>query len=177
LSFENKALISLVYFNREETNFVDFVDLGNFVFQYSNVAEKFMANGFELTANYKVHPKINLNANATYTKVEEDLNLRIPELKVNAKIDYQLFENTFLSLAYQYNDDRRDVVFNNSTFMNDDILLDSYSILDFYVSHTILKSKMKLFANVTNVLNAEYQEISNFSTRGRNVTIGFNLSL
>lgn len=177
VSFKDKGLISIVYFNRKEENFVDFVDLGNFVFQYNNIIEKFTASGFEFTLNYNILPKLDLNANATYTKVEEELNLRIPKLKINTKLDYKIFESTFLSLSYQFNDERNDVVFNSSTFTNDDVLLDSYSILDFYVSHAILNNKLKLFANLTNILNEEYQEISGFSTRGRNINLGFNLSI
>ncbi|WP_104734086.1 TonB-dependent receptor plug domain-containing protein [Hanstruepera ponticola] len=175
--FKEKATVSVVYFNRRETNFIDFVDLGSFAFQYNNVADEFTASGLEFIATYKVLPNLNLNANLTYTKVEEDLNLRIPEFKVNAKLDYQLFSTTVLSLSYQYNDDRNDMVFNNTTFMNDTVVLESYNLFDFYLSHTILNNKLKLFTNITNIFNEDYQELYGYSTKGRNVNIGFNLSL
>jgi vitamin B12 transporter len=177
VNIKDKATISLVYFNRNETNFIDFVDLGSFVFKYSNVNEDFTASGFEFIANYKLSKKLQLNANATYTKVDEDLDLRIPELKINGRLDYNVCESTFLSLAYQFNDNRTDSVYNSTTFTNDDITLKSYSILDFYVSHNVIKNKLKLFANVTNILNEEYEELYNFSTKGRNFNIGFNLNL
>jgi vitamin B12 transporter len=171
VNIKDKATISLVYFNRNETNFIDFVDLGSFVFKYSNVNEDFTASGFEFIANYKLSKKLQLNANATYTKVDEDLDLRIPELKINGRLDYNVCESTFLSLAYQFNDNRTDSVYNSTTFTNDDITLKSYSILDFYVSHNVIKNKLKLFANVTNILNEEYEELYNFSTKGRNFNI------
>jgi vitamin B12 transporter len=177
LNIKDIAILSLVYFTRDETNFIDFVDLGSWVFQYNNVDESFTASGVELTASYKITESIALNTNATYTKLEDDLNLRIPEFKVNARLDYQASKNTFVSLAYQYNDDRRDAVFNNITFMNDDITMDSYSLLDFYVSHYLIKNKLKLFANVTNLFNEDYVELIGYSTKGRNVNIGFNLNL
>ena len=81
LKLKDKAIFSLVYFNRKEHNFIDFLDLGNFVYQYKNVDEDFTASGFELTAGYNFSEKISINTNATYTKVEEDLNLRIPKFK------------------------------------------------------------------------------------------------
>jgi len=177
VNIKDKAIFSLVYFNRKETNYIDFVDLGGFIFKYSNVDEEFTASGFEFTANYKFTKALQLSANATYTNVEDNLNLRIPELKINARLDYQVCDSTFLSLAYQFNDDRRDSVFNGTTFMNDDITLKSYSLLDFYVSHNVIKNKLKLFANITNIFNEDYQELYNFSTKGRNVNIGFNLNL
>ncbi|MCB0463048.1 MAG: TonB-dependent receptor [Flavobacteriaceae bacterium] len=177
INLKDKATISVVYFTRNEKNFIDFVDLGGFVFQYKNVDETFNASGLEFTANYKFTESIVLNANATYTKVEDDLNLRIPELKANARLDYQMSDHTFLSLSYQFNDERRDSVFNNTNFMNDDITMDSYSLLDVYASHYLIKNKLKLFANVTNLFNEDYVELFGYSTKGRNVSIGFNLNL
>jgi len=173
----DKATFNLVYFNRKETHFIDFVDLGSWVFQYKNVEKEFAASGIEFTANYKLSTKLSLNANATYTKVEDDLNLRIPELKVNAKLDYQFCPKTSLSLSYQFNDEREDAFYNNSTYMTEDVTLKSYSLLDFYISRKIANDKIILFANVTNILNENYQELYNYSTKGRNINIGFNLSL
>ena len=177
ISINDKALFSLVYFNREEKNFIDFVDLGGFVFQYSNVEEQFTASGIEFTGNYKFTQKLAINANVTYTKIGKDLNLRIPELKANVRLDYQVCPTTFMSLAYQYNDDRRDSVFNNDTFMNDDVTLKSYSLLDFYVSHSFKNNKMKLFANITNLLNESFVELFGYSTRGRNINLGVTIRL
>ena len=177
LNLKDKATFSLVYFNRTETNFIDFVDLGSWVYQYKNVEEDFTASGIEFTADYKFSNKLKLNTNATYTKVEEDLNLRIPELKVNAKLDYQFCPKTVMSLSYQFNDDREDAYYNSNTFMNESVTLKSYSLLDFYISRKIVNNKVTLFANVTNLLNEDYQELYRYSTKGRNVNIGFNLSL
>jgi len=174
---KNKMTLSAVYFTRDEKNFIDFVDLGDFVYQYQNVAEEFTASGVEVTAAFQIVKSLALNLNGTYTKVEEDLNLRIPEIKVNARLDYQLCEATFTSLSYQFNDDRLDSVYNSDTFMNEDVTLKSYSLLDFYISQKVIKNKMTVFANVTNLFNEDYQELFGYSTRGRNVSIGFNLNL
>lgn len=177
VGIEDKGTFSLVYFTRDEDNFVDFVDTGNFIFQYQNSNQSFTASGFEFVGNYKFSKSFSVNANATYTKVDEDLNLRIPELKINTRLDYQVCDATLLSLSYQFNDERNDTFFNNDTFMSDTIVLDSFNILDFYVSHKLLNNKMTVFANVSNILNEEYQELFGFTTRGRNVTLGFTLNL
>jgi vitamin B12 transporter len=177
LHIKDKATFSVVYFNRKEKHFIDFVDLGSFMYQYKNIDTDFTASGVEFTGSYKLSKALGLNANATFTKVEKDLRLRIPELKINARLDYQVCDATFLSVSYQFNDERTDAVFNSTTFMNDEIVLKNYSLLDFYVSHKIAKNKVTLFANVTNILNEDYQELSGYSTRGRNINLGFNLSL
>jgi len=106
IHFNDKATVSVVYFNRKEENFIDFVDLGSWVYQYQNVNENFTASGIEFVADYNITKALKLSANATYTKVDEDLSLRIPELKVNGLLGYQLCESTFMSVSYQFTDSR-----------------------------------------------------------------------
>ena len=177
LYIEDKATLSLVYFNRNEEQFIDFIDTGGFVFQYQNISESFTASGLEFVANISAIKKLNLNANVTYTTLDEDLSLRIPEVKVNIRLDYEVSNLTLVSLSYQYNDDRDDVVFNNATFENDAVTLESYGLLDFYISHKIVNNRMTLFANVTNIFNEDYQELFGFTTKGRGVSLGLNLNL
>lgn len=177
IHFNDKATVSVVYFNRKEENFIDFVDLGSWIYQYQNVNENFTASGIEFVADYNITKALKLSANATYTKVDEDLSLRIPELKVNGLLGYQLCESTFMSVSYQFTDSRTDSFYNNISYMNEEVNLKSYNLLDFYVSHNILNNKMTLFANVTNILNEDYQELYGYSTKGRNVNIGFSLTL
>ena len=176
LNITNKMTTSIVYFNRKETNFIDFVGLGNWVFQYKNTDESFTTSGVEVIADYKISSKVSIKANATYTKVEDDLNLRIPKIKVNTKLNYQVNDHFFMSASYQFNDDRNDTFYNNVTFANEDVTLKSYSLLDFYASHKLINNKVTLFTNVTNILNSNYEELYGYSTKGRNITFGFNLS-
>lgn len=177
VSIKEKATFSLVYFNRNEDNFIDFRDTGGFVFQYQNIEDSFTASGLEFVAQAKLTKGLDLNFNTTYTRVDEDLSLRIPEIMLNTRLDYAVSKSTMVSLSYQYNDDREDVVFNNSTFENDAVTLDAYGLLDFYISHKIVNSKMTVFANVTNILNEDFQELFGFATRGRGFNFGFNLNL
>ena len=177
VNIKDKATVSVVYFNRSEENFVDFVDQGNFMFQYANTNNDFTASGIEVVADVAITDALKLRANGTYTKVDEDLNLRIPELKINATLNYKCSEKTFMSLSYQFNDDRDDAFFNSATFESETVNLESYSLLDFYVSHKIAKDRVTIFANVNNILNEAYEELFGFTTRGRNINLGFALSL
>ncbi|MCK8479432.1 TonB-dependent receptor plug domain-containing protein [Psychroserpens algicola] len=177
IQIKDKATLSVIYFNRFEEQFVDFVDQGNFVFQYANVEDDFTASGIELVADVSISKGLKLRANGTYTNVDEDLNLRIPEIKVNATLSYQCSSNTFMSLSYQFNDDREDAFFNNTTFENEVVNLKSFSLLDFYVSHKVANNRLTLFANINNIFNEDYQELFGYSTKGRNVNLGFSLNL
>lgn len=177
VNFKEKASLSLVYFNRAESNFIDFVDTGSFVFQYQNVEDDFVANGFEFEGNVNILKSLNLMANVTYTKVDESLDLRIPEIKVNGQLQYTLKDATHFSLNYQFNDDRNDSFYNPSTFQSESVILNSYSLLDFYVSQKLLKDKVTLYANITNIFNEDYQELYGYNTKGRNFYLGLSLNL
>jgi vitamin B12 transporter len=177
LHIKNKATLSVVYFNRLEEQFIDFVDQGNFVYQYTNIDDVFTASGIEFVADVYLTKKLKFLVNGTYTKVDESLNLRIPEMKVNAAFNYQLNDKTFMSLNYQFNDDREDSIYNSTTFMNEAVTLKSFSLVDFYISHKVVNNRMTIFMNMNNVFNEDYEELFGYTTRGRNVNIGFNLSL
>ncbi|OIQ28314.1 MAG: TonB-dependent receptor [Bacteroidetes bacterium MedPE-SWsnd-G2] len=177
VNFTKKATLSLVYFNRAESNFIDFVDTGNFVFQYNNIDEDFTASGIEFEGKVNIVKSLNLLVNATYTKVDESLDLRIPEIKVNGQLQYTLKEATYFSLNYQFNDERNDSFYNPVLFQSESVTLDSYSLLDFYVSQKLLKDKVTLYANITNIFNEDYQELYGYNTKGRNFYLGLSLNL
>jgi vitamin B12 transporter len=177
LHLKDKATFNVVYFTRDSKNFIDFIDLGGFNYSYLNVDHEFTVSGVEVTADYQLTKAFRLSANGTYTKADESQSLRIPEIKVNAQLDYKLSDKTFMSLSYQYNDDRTDTFYNAETFTNDILTLEHYSLLDFYMSHQVIPNKLRVFANVTNLLNEDFQEIIGFSTRGRNASLGMLLDL
>ncbi len=177
INVKDKAVFNLVYFSRKETHFIDFMDLGNYVYQYKNIEDTFTASGLEFNFDYNISNRFKLRSNTTYTHVEEKLSLRIPKLKINGTILYQMSNTTLISLSYQFNDSRKDAVYNSNTYINDEILLKSYNLFDFYVSHKLMKNKILLFANLTNVFNENYEELRGYSTRGRNINLGFNINL
>ena len=97
----------------------------------------------------------------------------MPKHKANLGLGYTFSKSTFASVNYQYTGERTDRDF--STFQ--DVELDSYSLINLYVSHSVLNNKLKIFANINNLLNEDYAEIIGYTTKGRNVNLGFNLTL
>lgn len=175
LDFNDKAVLSLVYFNRKETNFIDFMDLGGFVYLYDNVESDFTASGLEFVGTFKILKSLKLDANATYTNLDDDLSLRIPKFKVNAMAIYELDSKTTVNVSYQFNDTRVDAYFDNNTFTRQEVTLKSYSLFNFHISRKLLNNQMMVFANVTNLFNQDFQELYGYTTKGRNLNIGFNL--
>lgn len=166
-----------VYFRRNSENFIDFVtvDPENFIYEYQNISEEFTAKGVEVELGFQFFENLQFSGNYTFTEAAERFALRIPKHKINGSLNFKLTENTFTSLTYQYNDKRTDNYFNNETFVNEIVVLESYGVLDYYISHEI-NNNLKVFAGVTNITNEEYQEIYRFNTRGRNARLGVNLS-
>ncbi|MDH7444089.1 TonB-dependent receptor plug domain-containing protein [Aquimarina sp. 2201CG14-23] len=173
-SHEKRATMSVVYFNRTSENFITF-DPNTFVnFNSPNDIE---VDGLEVEVGAKlIDDKLSVNANYTYTNISKlENDIRIPEHALQASIGYQLSGKTYTSLSYQFNGERTDTNFDPVTFAPTPVPLDSYGILDFYISHQLLDN-MSVFAAMNNITNEEYQEIFGFSTRGRNARIGFNLT-
>ena len=84
--------------------------------------------------------------------------------------------NTSIGVQFQFNSERTDSFFNPTTFENETITLDSYSLTDVNFSSQ-LSATIRVFANVSNIFNTEYEELYRFQTLGRNVRIGFTISL
>ncbi|MBC9794816.1 TonB-dependent receptor plug domain-containing protein [Sinomicrobium weinanense] len=153
--------LSALYFNRKEKDYIFYGPEG-----YVNVNEDFNVNGVEAEISIKPLDFMQLDANYTFTEKKDELLLRIPKHKINATAGFTLCPTTFASVSYQYMDDRLDA---------GNVEMDSFSIFDVYLSHSILKDKMKLFANVSNIFNEDYVELVGYTTRGRNVRVGFSL--
>lgn len=177
VEFNRKGMrFSAVYFSRNEDNFVDFVnvDPDNFIFQYQNVATTFESSGVEVEAFAVLVKNLSVTANYTHTQADERFAQRIPENKANASIAYVWNSKTTVGLSYQFVGDREDLFFNPTTFENENVTLDSFSLLNFNMSSQMTKN-LKLFVGVTNIFDSEYEEIYRFQTRGRNVLAGFEL--
>lgn len=165
--------LSGVYFKRFTTNYVDFVvvDPTNFIYRYENIDDEFKASGVEVEFEMRFLDNLNFTGNYTFTEADERFALRIPKHKVNASLGYNFDDKTNISLTYQFNDSRSDTYYNNETFANEIIVLDSYNILDLYINRHLTQN-LSIFAGFTNLTNADYQEIYRFNTRGRNARIG-----
>ncbi len=170
-------MVSAVYFSRNEKNFVDFVtvDPDFFISQYINIEDEFDAHGVEVEVSKRWNSKWRTTANYTYTNVDERFALRIPEHKANANIYYSPNAKTNFSISYQYNTKRADRFFSPTTFMQEQVTLDAYGLLNAYTSFQV-NDQLKVFAQLHNILNESYEELYRYSTLGRNVTLGFSLS-
>lgn len=151
-----------IYFNRKEDNTIIYTT------GYENATTDATVQGFEFETQISLTPDLSFNANYTFTELKDGVRLRVPKHKVNAGLGYDFSKNTFASVNYQFMGKRMDL---------GSVELESFSLIDLYFSHKLIENKLKLFASVTNILNEDYFEISGYTTKGRNVSLGLNINL
>jgi vitamin B12 transporter len=108
--------------------------------------------------------------------VEAPLSRLIPKHKGNVSLDYQPTARAFFNLNYQYVDQRKDAFFDGGTYATTSVVLDSYQLFNVTAKYDLIKSRMTVFGAVSNILNEAFIESVGYSTRGRNLKIGLNLS-
>ena len=163
----NGLRLNGVYFNRKEEQTIIFTTA------YENATTDATVQGIEFEFEANMFKNLAINTNYTFTELKDGVRLRVPKHKVNASLGYSFSNNTYASLNYQFVGSRTDVDF--STFENVELV--SFSLIDLYFSHKLIKNKLKLFAGVTNVFNEDYFEILGYTTKGRNISLGLNIDL
>ncbi|WP_166964817.1 TonB-dependent receptor plug domain-containing protein [Yeosuana marina] len=170
LEFSNKKgfRVNALYFNRKENKTIVYAANG-----YENAATKANVHGFETEAKATLIDDLVFTANYTFTELKDGTRLRLPKHKANASLGYNFSKNMYASFSYQFTSSRTDTDF--STYQ--DVKLPSFSLIDLYFSHKLINNKLKLFAGVTNLFNEDYTEIIGYTTKGRNVNVGLNITL
>jgi len=174
VNYQNLIQFDAVYFNRKET---DAIIYDSTTFKYGNGSSD--ANGFEVSS--KINATSFLAVNASYTYVDkdklEDFNDYIPANKFVAGLDIIPSKATFFNFTYR-NVGERSIFDRYGSFgiAGDDVILESYQVLDFMTNYKLLGDTVTLFAGVTNILNEDYDDILGYSTRGRNYKVGVRLA-
>ncbi|WP_339837766.1 TonB-dependent receptor [uncultured Maribacter sp.] len=170
----DKLMINAVYFNRTEDDRIEYVtiDPNTFESQYRNSENTAHFNGVEVGFSSKPTKGLTIDANYTLTNSKEGLALRVPKNKVNVSLGYTLGVKTFIGLTYQYVSDRTDTDF--ATFS--EVTLGSFSLANLQLKHDFSK-RFGAFIGVDNILNEKYTELVDYTTKGRNLRLGFKMSL
>ncbi|NNJ88982.1 MAG: TonB-dependent receptor [Eudoraea sp.] len=168
--FTNKLRTNVLYFDREEEDFVFF---DNAHFQYENSSNTINAKGLEMELNWRPINSLNLEGNYSFTERTGDNAIRIPKHKINTSIGYQFCDQLYAAVNYSYTGSRLDTDFETFT----DVTLDPFGLLGFYLSYSLIPNRFTVFLNGDNLLNNEFIEVLGFNTRGRNIRAGFTLKM
>jgi vitamin B12 transporter len=168
-----KLTFNTVGFYREQNNSIGF----DATYHYANIQGIYTAKGIETAINFILNSKINLNANYTFTQVDEALSRLIPKHKINSSVDFSATKRLFISVNYQYVDGRQDAFFDGNTYATVSTKLGSYQLANTLVKYELVKSRLSIFGNITNIFNVDFVENIGYAARGRNFKLGLNITL
>ena len=153
------------------------------------------SEGIELSGSWKpVNKKISLNFGYTFTdsydaascdpdekaayadnecreigsKVQS-AKVRVPRHSLQSKINYNISANLKSSLKGKYVGEARD--FGNANNNYTDVILADYFVFDLETSYQLFND-YKMFVNIGNILDEEYEQAYQYSTMGRTFNIG-----
>ena len=153
------------------------------------------SEGIELSGNWKpVNKKISLNFGYTFTdsydaatcdpdekaayadsecrdigsKVQS-AKVRVPRHTIQSKINYNIGPNLKSSLKGKYVGEARD--FGNANNSYTDVILTDYFVFDLETSYQLFNG-YKVFANIGNILDEEYEQAYQYSSMGRTFNFG-----
>ncbi len=175
----NKKLrFNTVAFHREQTDsFGFYFDEVTYESYYINIEGTNKAKGVETELSYQFSNQLKLNANYTFTQVDEALNRLIAKHKGNISVDFTPTQRTLFNINYQYVDGRQDAFFDGNTYETMQSKLGSYKLVNALLQYELVKSRLTIFGNVTNIFNEDFIENTGYSTRGRNFKLGLNINL
>ncbi|MGZ8540166.1 MAG: TonB-dependent receptor plug domain-containing protein, partial [Chitinophagaceae bacterium] len=181
--FKNKLDVRVVYFKRKIKDVIVY----DAAFTYTNYDNQ-NDHGFEIEPTLYINKDITIKL--SYAFVDGEVTAKIggkdttyfnlirrPKHSVGANISYQLTPSLFVNTNIRSIGQRDDLFFNSITFKNDPVLLEAYTLLDAYAEYSLAKKKLKLFAQVNNILDADYYEVYGFTVPGTNFIAGFRYKL
>jgi vitamin B12 transporter len=165
---KNKIEFTAVNYYRTETNSIVYSPS----FQYVNTNQNRYVHGVTLNMAYKLLKNLRFTADYAYTHTNlPNTFYRIPQHKAGAAIAWQPHPSSSLCMQYQFTGERTEFA------SPDEILLDSYSLVDISVSQKFLKNKFQAFAVVANLFDEDFVAVYGYTTRGRNFSVGLKYSL
>jgi vitamin B12 transporter len=164
--FFNPVTFNSSYINQDKQQ-----DHGVEVDATSKIGEHFQLRAVYSYANGEVTTKQN-GKDTTYFNL-----LRRPKSTFMLSLGSQVTRSFYANVQMTSVGKRKDVYFDPATFTSSDITLDPYFLLNFYAEYALFKNKIKLFADLRNLLNENYSDIYGYNTAGMNGYGGIRFKL
>ena len=154
------GLATLAFFQRTEDPKIvyDFA-----TYAYANAPSDIKYQGLELSYNNRLFEIVDFYLNYTFTQLINGDLIRLPKHAVNTNLNYTLKDQSSLGVFYTYRGERQAV---------DSSTLEAYSLIDLRYAKSFSNEKLTASVWLSNILDTEFVEITNFTTKGRNFRIG-----
>ena len=160
--------LNAVYFYREVGNMIILPDY----VKYQNTNETINAKGVESELKIDAIEAVTFRLGYSYTYKSSDIDY-IPKNKFTSLVETSSIKNTYLSLQYKYISKR---TYYDQWGSGSVLEFDPYSLVDLYGSYSIIKNKVTVFAQLSNLFDADYVEVLGYTTKGRNYKIGLDFT-
>lgn len=162
---DGRFQLGAVYFYRKDKDLIDFVSNDTFTDGgYINLDDETETDGVELNASYSFLPQLTVSGHYTYTRSLTNgiILRRVPENKFGFTLSAIPVERVLVKLTHLYV---------GETPENKDIILDSYNLVDGFVSYTF--KKLIISGSINNIFNEDFVDRYGWATAERNYSIGF----
>ncbi|MGB1449789.1 MAG: TonB-dependent receptor plug domain-containing protein [Flavobacteriaceae bacterium] len=151
---------TLAFFQRREDPKIvyDFT-----TYAYANAPSDVKFRGVELSYINRLFQVLDFNVNYTFTQLKNGELVRLPKHAVDSSVNYAFANKSNLGVYYTYRGERQAV---------DLTTLDAYGLIDLRYAKRFYNDKMTASVWFSNLFDTDYVEITNFSTKGRNLRIG-----
>lgn len=137
-------------------------------YAYANAPSDIKYQGVELSYTNRLFEELDFNLNYTFTELKNGALIRLPKHAVDSSLNYAFKDESNLGLYYAYRGKRQAVDLSS---------LDAYGLFDLRYAKTFHNDKLTASIWLSNILDTDYIEITNFTTRGRNFRFGLSYQL
>ena len=132
-------------------------------YAYANAPSDIKYQGLELSYNNRLFEIVDFDLNYTFTQLKNGNLIRLPKHALNTNLNYVFKDQSNLGMFYTYRGERQAV---------DLSTLEAYSLIDLRYVKIFYDDKLTASVWLSNILDTEFIEITNFTTKGRNFRIG-----
>lgn len=187
LSVDNKAGARVTWFYRSVKDVIFFyTDPASYISYYIN-QDKQKDNGIEVESSLQLGKRATLKLNYDYVdgqvttrnsgKDTSYFNLiRRPRSTFGITLGLQPCRQFYVSMRFNGVGKRTDISYDQN-FNPVEIRLNAYSLLSFYADYSLMKGKIRCFADLQNITNTKYTEVYGFNTTGFHATTGVRIKL
>ncbi|TBR18527.1 MAG: TonB-dependent receptor [Chitinophagaceae bacterium] len=183
-SKNNKWNSRVVAYNRNVKDVIFFYfNPTTWVSQYIN-QDKQNDYGVELEFSWAVTKSTSLKTFYNYvdgaitTKLSSNLDttfynlLRRPKNSFGINVESRVTKQFYISSSIQIIGERKDAYFDPQTFSSINTTLKNYALWNVFMEYKLHKSRLKIFADLKNITNCKFTEVSGFNTVGFQATGG-----
>lgn len=157
---EGRATLALFQRTEDPKIVYDFT-----TYAYANAPSDIKYQGIELSYANRLYERVDFNLNYTFTELKNGALVRLPKHALNSSLNYPFKDQSNLGVYYAYRGQRQAV---------DLSTLSAYSLIDLRYAKTFFNNQLTASVWLSNLFDKAYVEIANFSTKGRNLRIGFS---